>query len=208
VIPWPTDLPGRALEIGCGQGELLCLLRLVGWDAEGVDGDAHAVKVAIEVSGCPVQVGDFRDVQVPAASFQLVFLNHVFEHIDSPRSVFELMSRALRQGGRGVLVYPNPESLGARIYRRDWMGWEPPRHLVLPTVRAIRLLAKSVGLHAPHIRSLCREASHLSCSSRARRKGLQAERVDVLDRGVALLERVGNRSLRWGEELVITLEKR
>ena len=70
------------------------------------------------------------------------------------------MYELLRPGGRLVLVYPNPESLGARYEREHWPGWEPPRHLVLPPCGAMMKLLREVGFARISITTSASVAAH------------------------------------------------
>jgi hypothetical protein len=44
------------------------------------------------------------------------------------------------------LVYPNPESVGAWFYGKNWFPWEVPRHLIVPPSTAVSKAALQFGL--------------------------------------------------------------
>jgi SAM-dependent methyltransferase len=207
LIPREPD-PGRALEIGCGAGGMLRLLARVGWQAEGLEWDPEAAAVARQTSRCLVQVGDFMGAELPVARFSLILLSHVFEHLRDPRCVLRRLAALLRAGGRAVLIYPNPDSLGARLFGEHWVHWDPPRHLVLPPRRALRLLAPAFGLRVLSVRTPTRMPEHGFAASRAYAAGqaFSAARTDAGDRllaaGARLLAPLG-----LGEEVVMVLGK-
>ncbi len=210
LMPWRAG-PMRALDAGCGAGGLLVRLTHVGWSAEGVEIDPAAVEVARRISGVPVRVGDFRTADVPTGVFDLVVLRHVFEHLDDPIAALRRLRELLAPGGRVVLIYPNPASLGARVFGASWFHWDPPRHLVVPPGRALAEAAAGVGMGVVSLRTTG-PLTHLgfkhSRAVRAGRTGLALRQPldsgwdGAAARAEHLLTAVG---LPVGDEVVLTL---
>lgn len=209
VIPRSTE-PGRALEIGPGSGEALALLRWAGWEAEGIEWDPDAARVAAERSGRPVRTGDFMAADLDEGAYDLVYLSHVLEHLPDPAAALERIRALLKPGtGRAVLVHPNLHSLGARRFGRAWYPWDPPRHLVLPSVPGIVEIAGRVGLRA-RVTTRSATAHRISARSRARRAGEGAERgrVGPGDRLFHLLEGIlVAMGVQCGEEQCVVLRR-
>ncbi|HKJ01452.1 MAG TPA: hypothetical protein VJ997_03325, partial [Longimicrobiales bacterium] len=110
-----------------------------------------------------------------------------------------------------VLLYPNPESLGARAFGPHWFAWDAPRHLVLPPVRAAVELGRRVGLRCRSARTLPRWAADHAMQSRAYRRGegLQAGPPGPLDGIFGALERaLMILGADVGEEALLALEYR
>lgn len=172
VIPRDPE-PGRALEIGSGSGWELSLLARVGWKARGVEFDARAAERSRRVHGVDVRTGDFLEVVGAEERYDLIYLSHVLEHLPDLEGAFRFLRRHLRPGGRAVLVFPHARGLGARVWGRDWQGWDPPRHLVLPSPEGIRELARGAALRA-RVRFRAGSASFVHAASRAiaRRRGV------------------------------------
>ena len=137
--------PGRALDIGCGTGELLRRLKDVGWRAEGIETNAVAARLAENVSGAAVTIGDFRECDLPREAFNLIVMNHVIEHCHNPVEALVRLHTLLVPGGKAVIVSPNPSSVGARVFREHWYPWEVPRHLVLLPPKVMSTLAVKAG---------------------------------------------------------------
>lgn len=145
LIPrWPFGL--RALEIGCGAGQLMVKLQCAGWEVEGVEPDPVAADVARKRSGRPVREGSFVEIELPTSHYHLIVLSHVFEHLEDPIQALVRIKELLAPGGRAVLFYPNPQSAGARAFGAAWSHWDPPRHLVLPPLPSLAEAADRVGL--------------------------------------------------------------
>lgn len=201
---------GRALDVGCGSGRLLARLQALGWEAEGVEPDARAARAAAEATGLPVHVARAGELPDDLGAFSLVTLSHVFEHLRDPVGVLRSLGERLEPGGRVVLLWPNPDALGARRWGKDWFAWDPPRHLVLPSAASLPGLARSAGLHLRSVRTSARQAAMNATQSRLYRQSRRSARREPgwRERGFAALETllvaVG---AGVGEEVVAVLER-
>jgi O-antigen chain-terminating methyltransferase len=115
------------LDLGCGRGELLLLLRDAGVDASGIEGDA-AVAQAARRRGLDVAEGDVLAAlgSVPDESRGAVTAIHLFEHLE-PQHVLAVLAeirRVLRPGGLVIAEFPNPHTLrvGGALF------WVDPTH--------------------------------------------------------------------------------
>jgi SAM-dependent methyltransferase len=206
-----TCRPQRALEIGCGSGRSLARLNTL-WDAEGVEWDPMAAETARKRTGCLIHVGDFQSLDLPLEAYSLIFMHHVFEHLADPNAALRRILELLSPSGRAVLVYPNPQALGARIYGDDWFPWEVPRHLVFPPLRALRNLAEEIGFKALRWETKNDNAAEYFSRSRLYRQGLPVEETRAYaqsrDHVLSFVERLLILAgMDAGEEIVIVLEK-
>jgi SAM-dependent methyltransferase len=142
----PATPGGRLLDVGCGSGAFLAQMAALGWRAEGVDPDPAAVAGARE-AGVHVTQGTLTDLDRPeqAGAFDAVTLSHVIEHVHDPTDDLRRIHRLLRPGGLLWIATPNLEALGHRHFGRDWLGLDPPRHLVLFTRASLERLLRSTG---------------------------------------------------------------
>jgi O-antigen chain-terminating methyltransferase len=106
------------LDLGCGRGEFLELLRDAGIEARGVDSNTEMLAVCRE-RGLDVAEGDlFAFLRELAEESQGgIFAAQVIEHLP-PTHLREMLAschRALRKGGRLVLETVNPKSLTALL---------------------------------------------------------------------------------------------
>ena len=130
------------LDVGCGQFPgRLARLRTIGFtNLTGIDpwiaGDA-------DMSGIRVLRREIQDID---GEFQAVMLHHAFEHVPDPAAVLTAAGRLLRHGGVLLIRMPVMETWFWETYGRDWGELDPPRHLVVQSLRSFQLLAARAGL--------------------------------------------------------------
>ena len=152
--PYVDDFRDHApvLDVGCGRGEFLGLLREAGIEARGIDADADMVAYA-RGEGLDVEQADALAhlEQLPDASLGGIFAGQVVEHLPPPTlfRLLELAARKLRPGGRLIAETINPLSpLALRSYFADLTHAQP---LVPET---LQLLAKHAGFRQIETRFL------------------------------------------------------
>ena len=135
---------GRLLDVGCGAGEWLESMSLLGWKAIGVDFDERAVASG-RSRGIDVRLGAIQDQRFEAEQFDAVTLHHVIEHVPDPIETLRECKRVLKRDGKLILLTPNSASLGHRVFRSDWRGLEPPRHLNLFSPSSMHAVLERAG---------------------------------------------------------------
>ena len=137
---------GSLLEIGCGSGMYLDLMRALGWRrVAGVDISARAIAQAQASLGLEVYCGELKDAGFADESFDAASLSHTLEHIGEPSALLTELHRVLKPGGRIAIVVPNAESLAARRFGADWFHLDAPRHLVNFTRRSLGIALRRAG---------------------------------------------------------------
>ena len=106
--------PGGVVDLGCGRGEWLALLRAAGVAARGVDSNPAFV-AAGRARGLDMELGDALGYleALPPDSIDMVTAFHVIEHLatEDLLALLEAARGALRPGGCLLLETPNPTNL-------------------------------------------------------------------------------------------------
>jgi SAM-dependent methyltransferase len=120
----------RLLEVGCGEGYLLAALRDEGFQVVGCDLSPAAAAAARTRFGLDVRAGAIDDAPFPAASFDVVVLYHVLEHVPEPARLLGHVGRLLRSGGLLVAEVPNLDAAHSLRPRTRRHVLDLPLHLV------------------------------------------------------------------------------
>jgi 2-polyprenyl-3-methyl-5-hydroxy-6-metoxy-1,4-benzoquinol methylase len=134
----------RLLDIGCGQGSFLSEMHRAGWEVQGIEPDPSAAAVA-RANGVPVINEPLEKAPLAPESFDAVTMNHVIEHVHDPIEALRISHRLLKPGGILWIATPNLASRGHALFGRDWIGLDPPRHLVLFTRRSLARAVAGTG---------------------------------------------------------------
>jgi SAM-dependent methyltransferase len=123
---------GRLLDIGCGPGVFLRMLRAQqpAWEVAGIEPDAQAAALA-RAQSLAVQQCRLEEVDLQPSSWDAVTMWNVLEHLPDPRRTLHTVRQLLRADGLLYLAVPLCDSWDARLFGRYWLGWELPRHFVL-----------------------------------------------------------------------------
>jgi SAM-dependent methyltransferase len=126
----------KVLDFGCGDGKLLNRLKERGWQTYG-----------IEPSTDRPFVRHARLAEPPRdASFDLVVLHHVLEHVTAPTDVLRQLAGALRDGGILLVSVPSVDTLPQHGDFRYCIDGR--RHLMCFTERCLTGLLARAGFGA------------------------------------------------------------
>lgn len=135
---------GEILDIGCGRGLFLDVMRRGGWKTIGTELNEITASYASKAYGLKILPGDITQHQLPGESFNAININQVLEHLKNPHEVIEECYRLLRKGGVLIISVPDLSSLQFTIGKENWFLLDLPFHLFHFTEKGLsRLLHKN-----------------------------------------------------------------
>ena len=135
---------GRVIDLGCGSGEFLDMLRENGIEGTGVDANGRMIDRCLD-KGLDCEKGDIIEkmIGMPDASLDGIFSSQVIEHLAPAylKRLIEICHAKLTAGGVIVLETVNPASVFAlvQIYFLD------PTHERPVHPAALKFLLESSG---------------------------------------------------------------
>jgi 2-polyprenyl-3-methyl-5-hydroxy-6-metoxy-1,4-benzoquinol methylase len=166
--------PGQLLDYGCGTGHFLAQAQRRGWAVTGLEPNPQARAAAEARVGQPIaEPAALADL--PAASYDVVTLWHVLEHVHALNDTLTQLLRVLRPGGKLLVAVPNAASYDARHYGPGWAAYDVPRHLYHFTPATMRRLLARHGLRIARQLPLRLDAYYVSLLSEGLRPTHQAQ---------------------------------
>ncbi len=136
-------LPGKALDIGCGQGFLLYKLKCQGWSVVGSELNSEVADEVRRQGQFEVLNKDAFELSFEPNTFDLIIMSMVLEHLDDPRRILEKIHNWLKPGGELLFSVPCVDGVEFRLFKEYSYGLQPPYHIFLPSNKGISNLARS-----------------------------------------------------------------
>lgn len=166
-VTGPAD--GRPLlDVGAHTGVFVDIAARHGWDAWGVEPSVWAVEQA-RAQGLKMRLGTLESVAFAPASFDVVTMWDVIEHVPDPLGTLRAAGRVLKPGGLLVVHTMDLDSLFARLMGRRW-PWFMEMHLCYFSRRTMAAMLEKAGF----------EAQWMGAQGRYLQAGYLASRVTAL----------------------------
>jgi 2-polyprenyl-3-methyl-5-hydroxy-6-metoxy-1,4-benzoquinol methylase len=147
----PTKSP-LCVDLGCGPGAITLQLASLGFETIGVDSSAAMIDLASKAAGAASQVhGRLTFTQADLGTFldtfesqaDLIVSSSVFEYLEDPSRIIELVAAHVRPGGLFAVSVPNERSVYRWVepllmlrkpkavrYTRHWHNKARAKHLI------------------------------------------------------------------------------
>ena len=128
VVRFTERSCGRILDIGCGTGDRLDVLRSKGFETFGVE-TSDSADYAKDHLHLNVLKGDLFSANFTDGFFDIVTLYNVLEHTHNPARICKEIHRILKDDGFLVIQVPNKDSFQYKIFKERWAAFDVPRDL-------------------------------------------------------------------------------
>ena len=161
---------GRLLDIGCGDGYFLRIMRDLGWTVQGLEPDPKAAAFA-RAHGLDIIQSPIEAASLAPNAFDVITTSHVIEHVLEPVAFLSVARRVLKPNGILYVFTPNAESWGHAMFGPSWYPLEPPRHLHIFRPRNLVACAERARLQVVDVRTTGRLHLFFDASVSIRKTG-------------------------------------
>jgi 2-polyprenyl-3-methyl-5-hydroxy-6-metoxy-1,4-benzoquinol methylase len=150
---------GRVLDFGCSWGYTVWQLASAGFDAVGYEPSARRAEYGRKNLNVRIETDWDALLAAEAPSgFDLVYADHVVEHLVEPRKYLDGWRALLRPGGRALVYVPNGGGEKARRLGTRWGPLVGEPHTLALTATWFRHNLPNHGLVVEHLGSDARAA--------------------------------------------------
>ncbi|MEQ1529375.1 MAG: class I SAM-dependent methyltransferase [Methylococcales bacterium] len=128
------------LDVGCGQGALLKAMLNHGFsNLTGIDPFLET----------PLNLKQLKILKTSidrlTGQYDFIMFHHSLEHMQNPISQLKRARQLCSKHGLILIRIPLANSYAFRHYQADWVQLDAPRHLFLPTLKAMKILSELTG---------------------------------------------------------------
>ena len=132
----------KILDFGAGQAHFLELCRQNGWTVSGVEQSPEAIKSASQRFNIEL---DPDLTNLSEASFDVITLWDVIEHLESPKELLLVLTKYLKKDGYLIIETSDIDSYDYIINRKKWSYWHLD-HYFYYSKSTLSHLLKSIDL--------------------------------------------------------------
>ena len=144
---------GKFLDVGCGSGEFLLLMKKFKMDCYGVE-PGKIDKEFVKKHKLKIFNGTLKNAKYKKNYFDVITLSWVFEHLTDPSETIKELARILKPRGLLIISVPQSRSLMYKLFKKCWVGLDTPRHLFIYSPETIKRYARKAGLKIKKMRYL------------------------------------------------------
>ena len=132
---FPSNVRGKLLDVGCGDGRFLKHAKEQGFEIWGIDFDKKAVENVKRNLGFDtvfaMSLEEFYEyAKEKNLKFDVITFFEVLEHQDKPREFLEMVKGLLKEGGYIAGSVPDRESIFVELLRYNRVDDYPPNHFL------------------------------------------------------------------------------
>jgi 2-polyprenyl-3-methyl-5-hydroxy-6-metoxy-1,4-benzoquinol methylase len=136
---------GAILDIGAGTGLFLSKFKDLGWKVDGVEFSKEAASFAKKAFKIGLKTGDFLEYKFPRNTYDVVTLNMALEHLYKPKETLMNLYEIVKENGLLVITVPNLNSVGVKLFKKNWRALDVPKHLYHFTEPSLKNMVKGAG---------------------------------------------------------------
>lgn len=136
---------GKALDVGCGNGEFILAMQRHSFDAWGVEINSAAKEFTDRRLEGRIIYKDIEECGFSPKSFDIITMFQSLEHIYDLGALFTEINRVLKDDGLLYICVPDSDFFEARLFGPYYYNLEIPRHLYFFTRKSLEALLLKHG---------------------------------------------------------------
>lgn len=133
----------RILEIGCGNGFQLEVYKKYGLKTRGLE--PYGPTLTEREKNLGIKRGSIGKADYPNNYFDYIIMREVLEHIPNQKEVIEKCKKWLKLEGLLIITVPNTKSLWKKAFKKNWYGYDVPRHVYDYNPKSISFFLEKEG---------------------------------------------------------------
>jgi len=142
---------GNFLDIGCGVGNYLSLMKLTNMNCYGVEPGRFDKKIT-KKNKLKIFNGYLKNANYPDNYFDTITLNSVFEHVNNPTETLEELHRILKPKGTIIMTVPRSDCFVYKLFKENWVQLDIPRHMFIYSISNLKKYVKKTSFKIKKIR--------------------------------------------------------
>ena len=153
---FPSNVRGKLLDVGCGDGRFLRYAKEQGFEVWGIDFDKKSVDSAKRNLGIDtvfaMSLEEFYEyAKGRGLKFDVITFFEVLEHQDKPREFLEMVKGLLKGGGYIAGSVPNRKRLFVETEWKCFHEDYPPNHFLRFSRKSLENAIKLSGFEDPNV---------------------------------------------------------
>lgn len=154
---------GKILDVGCGTGSFLEIMKNAGWEAVGLEPNLEARELTIAKN---IECYESNYLfNLPDKQFDVITLWHVLEHVHDLYNYIIQFKRLLKENGLLLIAVPNYTSSDASHYDAFWAAYDVPRHLYHFSPKSMNVLLEKHQFNIDTIKPMWFDSFYVSLLS-------------------------------------------
>jgi SAM-dependent methyltransferase len=143
---------GKILDLGCGRGLFMNVMREGGWEVEGSELNKETASYAEQVYDLKVYPGKITDHSLAPENFDAINVCGVLEHLKEPDEVLTECHKLLKDNGLLVVLVPDIRSFEFKFGKENWFHLDLPFHLFHFSEKGLVQLLQKKGFKIKRIK--------------------------------------------------------
>lgn len=161
---------GNILDVGCGTGAFLDIMKTAKWDITGLEPDKTAREKALELYGLNLDTPE-KFYELPVKTFDAITMWHVLEHVHDLHNYIEQLKKLLKPDGKLFIAVPNYTCYDAKVYKEFWAAYDVPRHLYHFSPQSMKTLLELHGMKIEKVKPMWYDSVYVSMLSEKYKTG-------------------------------------